>query len=371
MTRSLIDVVSEAAEIAASGCDVEEKVAEILHAAEPIMRVDGWMIWGLDPLTGQRQQLYATGYPAPLMAYLDGPDFEVDVLTPFAQAKTGWPARVRDLPFKPMELRCMSEFYLPVGFVEGLVAPLASTGGRLTGFLDSSATDRRNPSDEARQLMSYLSRILGRLIDPVEESRRASQLLAGEQYILKIEPDRGADAAARPPVEVVRPRNQDDRQLVAYFTELLALIMESKRDWWTTQFFWEGVVKQWYRCRCVRRHDGGIVVGLSRFERLPHGLSRRELEVLTLVADGARNDDIASTLVVTTRTVKAHVQHILEKLDVSSRSAATRTAIDEGILLRPPQAARAAWGPPAQERWPLPALRSATARSAHGRSGPG
>src|SRR3569833_2927729 len=158
MATSLIAVVSTAAEIAASGSDVEEKVAEILQAAEPIVRVDGWMIWGLDPLTGERHQRYAKGYPADLMAYLDGPDFEVDVLTPFAQAETGWPARVRDLPFQPSDLRCMSEFYLPVGFVEGLVAPLAAGGGRLTGFLDSSATDRRNPSDEARQLMSHLSR---------------------------------------------------------------------------------------------------------------------------------------------------------------------------------------------------------------------
>lgn len=45
MSGGVIDVVSRAAEIAASGSDVEEKVAEILDAAEPIARVDGWMIW--------------------------------------------------------------------------------------------------------------------------------------------------------------------------------------------------------------------------------------------------------------------------------------------------------------------------------------
>jgi DNA-binding CsgD family transcriptional regulator len=119
----------------------------------------------------------------------------------------------------------------------------------------------------------------------------------------------------------------------------------------------------------VRRHDGGLVAGLSRLERRPYGLSKRELEVLTLVADGTRNDDIAVSLVVTTRTVKAHVHHILEKLDVSTRSAATMKAIEEGILLRPPQTGV----PPGAltgERWPLPAFRVAAVRSAHSRPQP-
>jgi len=365
MRRTLVDVLSTAAEIAASGCDVEEKVAEILDAAEPIVQVDGWMIWGVDPLTGERTRLYAKGYPEPLMAYLDGPDFEVDVVSPFAQAETGWPARVRDLPFKPLELRCMSEFYLPVGFVEGLVAPLASVGGRCTGFLDSSATDRRHPTDEARQLMSYLSRILGRLIDPVEDTRRAGRLLAGEQYVLQIEPVRDRDRReVGRRVQMIRPRSVgEEQELLTYFDGLVKLIVESTGHWWATQFFWEGPAGQWHRSRCVRRHDGGFVVGVSPLEQRPYGLSKRELEVLTLVADGARNDEIAARLMVTTRTVKAHVQHILEKLDVSSRSAATMHAIEEGILLRPPQTPLRAGGP-AAERWPLPALRAGASRSA-------
>lgn len=366
MRHALVDALSAAAEIAASGCDVDEKVAEILDAAEPIVRVDGWMIWGIDPLTSERTRLYAKGYPEPLMAYLDGPDFEVDVVTPFAQSESGWPARVRDLPFKPLDLRCMSEFYLPVGFVEGLVAPLVSVGGRCTGFLDASATDRRHPSDEARQLMAYLSRVLGRLIDPVEDSRRAGRLLAGEEYVLRIEPA-GRRPSGEPGarVQLVRSRNVGaEQELLADFSGLVQLILASTGHWWATQFFWEGPLGEWYRCRCVRRHDGAIVVGISGLQRRPYGLSKRELEVVTLVADGARNDEIAARLVVTTRTVKAHVHHILEKLDVSSRSAATMKAIEEGILLRPPQSPLPAG--PGVERRPLPLPRTAAVRTAGG-----
>jgi DNA-binding CsgD family transcriptional regulator len=106
----------------------------------------------------------------------------------------------------------------------------------------------------------------------------------------------------------------------------------------------------------VRRHDGAAVVGISPLERVPYGLSKRELEVLTLVADGAKNDEIAAQLVVTTRTAKAHIEHILEKLDVSSRSTATMKAMEEGLLLRPPQSSLPI-GPVDGERWALAALR--------------
>jgi DNA-binding NarL/FixJ family response regulator len=51
-------------------------------------------------------------------------------------------------------------------------------------------------------------------------------------------------------------------------------------------------------------------------------LSPREREVLDLVAQGARNKQIATTLVISEFTVKRHVQNILQKLELPSRRAA-------------------------------------------------
>ena len=50
------------------------------------------------------------------------------------------------------------------------------------------------------------------------------------------------------------------------------------------------------------------------------GLTRRELEIAELVAQGMTNKEIAGRLVISTRTVEAHVEHILTKLAFTSRS---------------------------------------------------
>lgn len=60
-------------------------------------------------------------------------------------------------------------------------------------------------------------------------------------------------------------------------------------------------------------------------------LTRRELDVLRLVSEGLSNPEIASALVVSPRTVHAHVRSIFEKLGVSSRTAAALRARELGI----------------------------------------
>jgi DNA-binding NarL/FixJ family response regulator len=61
-------------------------------------------------------------------------------------------------------------------------------------------------------------------------------------------------------------------------------------------------------------------------------LSGRELEVLTLVAQGHSNQEIARQLHISTATVKTHLIHIYGKLGVSDRTAAVTTALEKGIL---------------------------------------
>lgn len=61
-------------------------------------------------------------------------------------------------------------------------------------------------------------------------------------------------------------------------------------------------------------------------------LSAREVEVLTLVARGASNKEIARVLHLSEATVKSHLLHLFAKLDVSDRTAAVTAALERGVL---------------------------------------
>jgi len=61
-------------------------------------------------------------------------------------------------------------------------------------------------------------------------------------------------------------------------------------------------------------------------------VSARELEVLTLVARGASNREIARSLHLSEATVKTHLIHLFGKLGVNDRTAAVTVALERGLL---------------------------------------
>jgi DNA-binding NarL/FixJ family response regulator len=69
--------------------------------------------------------------------------------------------------------------------------------------------------------------------------------------------------------------------------------------------------------------------------RSPVELSRREIEVLRLVARGRTNAEIGRELLISEATVKTHLLRTFGKLDVSDRTAAVTAALERGILPAP------------------------------------
>ena len=84
--------------------------------------------------------------------------------------------------------------------------------------------------------------------------------------------------------------------------------------------------------RSLRRSNGngnGRTNGKAERETT---LSPREREILTLLAEGNTQLQIAATLVISPKTVATHIQHLLSKLGVHSRAQAVSTAFRLGLV---------------------------------------
>jgi DNA-binding NarL/FixJ family response regulator len=81
-----------------------------------------------------------------------------------------------------------------------------------------------------------------------------------------------------------------------------------------------------------KRHLDPIVAS-HLAERISHrSLTAREIEVLRMVAKGWGNKEIANALNIAEVTVKLHVSHVLEKLNVKDRTEAATAAVQRGII---------------------------------------
>ncbi|HEY6252996.1 MAG TPA: response regulator transcription factor [Candidatus Angelobacter sp.] len=84
-------------------------------------------------------------------------------------------------------------------------------------------------------------------------------------------------------------------------------------------------------CRGERYLDPAVASLLAA--RVSHrSLTTRELEVLRMVVKGLSNKEIAAALDIAEVTVKLHVSHVLEKLDVKDRTQAATEALKRGII---------------------------------------
>ena len=82
--------------------------------------------------------------------------------------------------------------------------------------------------------------------------------------------------------------------------------------------------------------DAAVTRRLTQEMRSPRtglgALTAREKEVLVLIAEGRSNKDIAEQLVISERTARTHVSHLLSKMGLTSRTQAALLAVKEGLV---------------------------------------
>jgi len=167
-------------------------------------------------------------------------------------------------------------------------------------IFEAEQRERLSPLIEALLLKSYTAHMAGRYDDVIHSLSRAFTLGAQSGYC-RIFADEGKQL-----LELLEEYQSQIQAPTTYFDSILTLIRRENMD--TT---WENA------------------------DAIPENfmpLTRRELEILSLLALGKSNQDISEEFVLTLNTVKKHVSNILGKLGVSNRTQAVMLAKERGWL---------------------------------------
>jgi DNA-binding CsgD family transcriptional regulator len=303
---------------------VPDRMIEILDQLAALIPIEGSMVSVVDPVTHRRTTVTTSGYSTSTEAYLNSQAFHHEMIEPFSLPRRGAPVRLRDLPVDPMSLRCVAEHWQPAGLLEGALSALVTSDSRYVGFVDVSTGDHAHPSDEAVAILAHLLPILANVVDPLQSAKRLVSSLTGDCLAVAL----GGDG------EVIALRGGLEPGMLEPRGDLLPSVTRWLGNRVSTAFLWPTPDDGWYACRAFRCRDY-VVVLAPRALTHDHGLTQRELEILTLLVDGSSNEEIAARLWISPRTVRAHVEHVLAKLDVPTRAAAASRAMEDGLLLSP------------------------------------
>ena len=122
----------------------------------------------------------------------------------------------------------------------------------------------------------------------------------------------------------------DAPEVVAYARALTESGRLSAGFWWRAPAGWWSV--------SLELADGRdpVATQVSFIEaEPPYRLTARELDVLTLIAGGLSNTEIARRLFTSPKTISTHVEHLLKKLGTATRAGAAAVALDQGLVRLP------------------------------------
>lgn len=214
----------------------------------------------------------------------------------------------------------------PGEFTPHVSYPLLSVDSRLTGHLEiAAAPGHRAPlglpdAEATDQLLQVLAGFVDWMHGPlwITTGRPADEHAA-------IVADTGAviQVPGRDPGQFLVPGSPLVRTLVAERPPLHVV----SRLWWIDPS--DG----WHRVVLQGGQQGTLVT--TRQPELPYKLSGREMEIVTLVAAGFTNEQIARRLFITASTVAKHVERSMRKTGSSSRAVLSVRAVFEGLTLRP------------------------------------
>ncbi|OLB78688.1 MAG: hypothetical protein AUI14_12455 [Actinobacteria bacterium 13_2_20CM_2_71_6] len=215
---------------------------------------------------------------------------------------------------------------------------LSSPDGRRVGLLTVQTETAIHLTDAARELLGLLAPVMSAAVDPM----RAITILAGTVV------DAIAGVVLTQIGSTLPLPGLPGHHLLRAGSPVFDVVDDQLAEV-------QGYASFLFPCGTDRDPEGyARITALACPEELPnpfaavvlvsppgelHGLTARELEVLGLIIEGWQNSRVAGALFISERTVAAHVEHILAKLDVATRTEAAVSALRHGLFMPHPLAA--------------------------------
>jgi DNA-binding CsgD family transcriptional regulator len=319
------------AETAISAGTTNERGQALLEILGRIVPFDGAWLALADPVGHSYHSLASVGLDVPTVEFLSGPLMGRDIeVTGTDRARP--PLSPSDLPYPAEELPTWAECLIPAGIHEGLGVALFTPTGRHVGFLTVLSGHREPPAAAIRRRVASLAPVFAHGIDPMRS------LLTVARFV------RGATAGTvlRRDARTEPLPGLDGDPLLAVGSPVLTAACRRIADGQAySSFLWplggRHAPGGHARVTALAAPDDvpAVLSGVVLLSPVPdlHGLTPRELEVLGLVVEGRSNQEIARTLVVAPRTVAAHVEHVLVKLEAPTRTLAAVRAEREGLYV--------------------------------------
>lgn len=290
-------------------------VDAVLASLYRVLPYDDALLSRWDPLA--KKHVHVAGSMPHLASDFIQRDLHRDPLFDFAK-KTGSTLWLSSLtPEQRRSSPTVRRVVEPLGYAEGVTQCLHTSEGNYAGVLNLGMRRIGPELEDAKKVLALLFDSLAAAVDacPALDGSTAQEWVV----VVPDRTDHGVVAGPSfgpisgfPIVEVVR-RGVRTRRLPA------TLLVP-------------------FRGSCVEVRLQRVEEGtraLCRVGDFASPLSWREIEVLSEIARGRTNHEIAACLVITSRTVACHVEHILAKLGVPNRAAAASYAVSLGLDLAP------------------------------------
>ncbi len=325
--------VAQLLEIAGSAVPLLERARCLVEALEHWLPANAIWLTLSDPGSNVYATVGSTGLERSVFNYLDNPSFAQEIQVADFN-RDGPSVTVRELPVSIDQLPTWADCLIPAGLQEGLGVPLREPGGPNLGVLSLLFASREPPSTVLRGHLGDLAPLIARSVSPMRSLLATARLVRGATSGVVLF---GNGASHRLPGLDDHPLLGDESLAVEFARQAL-LSGQVYRSFLWPEDGHVGATGHARMTLLAATDVPAFVLGTLLVTPEVHcdGLTPRELEVLGMLVEGYSNQQIARRLTIAVRTVAAHVEHILHKLEVPTRTLAAVRAEREGCHVPPP-----------------------------------